>query len=260
VLAVFVAFMDKKYFFGVLVSLLILIFACAPQQQDTAAKVPAIDAGKENIAEKIVVEQPKSPVLAIVSPKDGDLIKSSKVIVQVDADNFNIVPVGSPVKEGEGHFHVWLDSERKVTTDRIIAFENVVSGKHTIVAELVKSDHSSLSPKVTKLITINVESDYVPKVEPGASEFTIEADDYGFYPSTIKAKIGDKVKINFKFRDDSIYFAGLDIKGPFENIEYKLKGEQPVKREFTMKDETRIISYWPASGVKKATLTVEVDK
>jgi len=263
VLAVFVAFMDKKYFFGVLVSLLILIFACAPQQQDTAAKVPAIDAGKENIVEKIVVEQPKSPVLAIVSPKDGDLIKSSKVIVQVDADNFNIVPVGSPVKEGEGHFHVWLDSERKVTTDRIIAFENAVSGKHTIVAELVKSDHSPLSPRVAKTITINAESDYIPKpAEPqqGMAEFIVEADDNGFYPSTIKAKIGDKVKINFNFRDASIYYAGLDVKGPFEDIKYQLKGEQPITREFTMKGETKIISYWPSSGVKKATLIVEVEK
>ena len=91
-------------------------------------------------------------------------------------------------------------------------------------------------------------------------EFSIEADDNGFYPGTIKVKIGDKVKINFKFRDDSIYFAGLDVKGPFEDIKYNLKGEQPVTREFTMKDETKITSWWPASGVKKATLTVEVEK
>ncbi len=255
--------MNKKYFFGVLVLLLILIFACAPQQTDQPAlKAPAPEA--KDAVEKIVVEQPKgNPAIEIVSPKDGDLIKSSKVIVHVDADNFNIVPVGSPVKEGEGHFHVWLDSERKVTTEKTITFDNVVSGKHAIVAELFKSDHSPLSPRVAKTITINVESDYVPKPvepQPGAAEFTVEADDNGFYPSTIKAKIGDKVKINFKFRDDSIYFAGLDVKGPFEDIKYKLKGEQPITREFTMKDETRITSYWPASGVKKATLTVEVGK
>lgn len=256
--------MNKKCFLGIVVSLLILIFACAPQQPDTTTKVPAIDAGKENVVEKVVVEQPKSPTtITIVSPRDNDLIKSSKVTVQVGAENFNIVPVGSPVKEGEGHFHIWLDSERKVTTDKIATFENVVSGKHTIVAELVKSDHSSLSPKVTNVITINVESDYVPKpVEPqqGISEFTVEADDNGFYPNTIKAKIGDKVKINFKFRDDSIYFAGLDVKGPFEDIKYKLKGEQPITREFTMKDETKITSYWPASGVRKADLMVEIEK
>lgn len=253
-------------FIGVLISLLILIFACTPQQPEIKpeVKIPTPDADKETVVEKVVIEKPKgNPKLTIVSPKDGEFIKSSKVTVELKVENFNIVPIGEPVKEGEGHFHVWFDSEKKITSNSIVTFENIVSGKHSIVAELLKSDHSSLSPRVTKTITVNVESDYVPKpVEPqqGIAELAVEADDNGFYPSTIKAKIGDKVKINFKFRDDSIYFAGLDIKGPFEDVKYKLKGEQPVTREFTMKDETRIISYWPASGVKKATLIVEIEK
>lgn len=215
-----------------------------------------LDVIKATIAEK-------EPILKIISPKDNELIKSSKVTVEVKAENFNIVPVGEPVKEGEGHFHVWLGSERKLGPQTSFTFDNIVSGKHTIVAELVKSDHSSLSPKVTKTVTVNVESDYVPKEEMqqvGVSEFTVESDDNGFYPSKVQAKVGDTVKINFKFRDDSIYFAGLDVKGPFSTIQYKLKSPQPVTREFTMKEETKITSWWPASGVKKATLTVEVAK
>lgn len=39
----------------------------------------------------------------------------------------------------------------------------------------------------------------------------------------------------------TFYFAGLDVKGPFPTIQYKLKGEQPLTAEFTMKDETKII-------------------
>lgn len=257
--------MANKCSFILMIALIFLALACTPQQQSeqfsAKANVPEV---KEKVVEKIVVEQPKgTPQLNIVSPKDGELIKSSKVIVELKEENFNIVPIGSPVKHGEGHFHAWFDSEKKVTTNKTIAFENIVSGKHTIVAELVNSDHSSLNPKLTKLITINVESDYMPKVEPpqqGISEFTVEADDRDFYPNKMQAKIGDKIKINFKFRDDSIYFAGLDVKGPFADINYKLKGEQPITREFTMKDETKIVSYWPASGVKKADLIVEIEK
>ena len=202
-------------------------------------------------------------LLKIISPKDGDLIKNSKVTVEVHAENFNLVPVGSHVKDNEGHFHVWFDSEKKLGPQTAFTFENVVSGKHSIVAELVKSDHSSLSPKITKVIAINVESDYIPKAElqeNGLKEFTVEADDKGFYPNTLKAKINDSVKINFKFRDDSIYFAGLDVRGPFPTIQYKLHGQQPVTAEFTMKGETKIDSYWPSSGVHKATLIVEVEK
>lgn len=200
--------------------------------------------------------------MKIISPRDSDLIKSSKVTVELQTENFEIVPIGKSINEGEGHFHVWLDSDKRVTTEKTITFENIVSGKHAIVAELVKSNHSSLIPRVIKTITINVESDYAPKVEQqeNVKEYAVEADDDGFYPSTLKAKIGDKVKISFKFRDNSIYFAGLDVKGPFQDINYKLKGEQPLTREFTMKAETKITSYWPASGVKKGDLIVEVEK
>lgn len=254
--------MAMKKFNIFLVLMVVFILACSQQPEQPATQMPAPDAGKENAAEKVVEEQ-KNTSIIIISPKDGGLVKNSNVAVELQADNFKIVPVGEPVKDGEGHFHVWLDSEKKVTADKIVTFENVASGKHTIVAELVKSDHSSLSQKVAKMISINVESDYVPPPvvqQPGIREYTVEADDNGFYPDAIKAKIGEKVRINFKFRDSTIYFAGLDIFGPFEDIKYKLKGEQPVTREFTMKEETKIISYWPSSGVKKATLTVEVEK
>ncbi len=90
------------------------------------------------------------------------------------------------------------------------------------------------------------------------SEFTVESDDNGFSPNRIKVKVGDKVKINFKFNDNEIYFAGLDIKGPFPDLKYKLKGQQPLIAEFTMKEETRITSWWPSSGVKKGDLIVQV--
>ena len=70
----------------------------------------------------------------------------------------------------------------------------------------------------------------------------------------------EKVTIHFKFRDDSIYFAGLDVKGPFPTIQYKLKGQQPLTAEFVMKEDTKIDSYWPSSGVHKATLNVEAAK
>lgn len=260
--------MNKEYVFAIIMSLIAFIFACAQQQYKDGTTINApLSESEQQEPEEIIIEpelQPREePNIIIVSPKDKELVKGSKVTVELKAENFKIVPVGKPTKEGEGHFHVWLDSDKKVGPDFVVTFDKVTSGKHTIVAELVKSDHSSLSPISRQSITINVESDYIPEsaiTEASTKEFTIEADDNGFYPSTIKAKIGDKVKINFKFRDNSIYFAGLDVKGPFPDINYKLKGEQPVTREFIMKDETKIISYWPASGVKKGDLIVEIEK
>ena len=250
----------NKNFFVISILVLLLLFACTPQQsQQSTTQVHSSEKSKEKPVEKIILE----PILKIISPNDNELLKSSNVTIKLQAENFELVPVGEPIKESQGHIHVWIDSEKKLGPQTTFTFENIISGRHTIVAELVRSDHSSFNPRIIKSITINVESDYVPKPvesQNGTNEFTVEADDKGFYPDRIQAKIGDKVKINFKFRDDSIYFAGLDVKGPFPTIQYKLKSQQPVAAEFTMKEETKITSYWPSSGVKKADLIVEVVK
>ena len=74
------------------------------------------------------------------------------------------------------------------------------------------------------------------------------------------SRIGDNVTINFRFRDHLIYYAGLDVIGPFPYINYKIGGEQPISRSFIMRDETIIKSFWPSTGVKKAELIVEVEK
>ena len=76
----------------------------------------------------------------------------------------------------------------------------------------------------------------------------------------LHAKIGDTVAINFKFRNHLIYYAGLDIIGPFPDIKYRLNDEQPIVRNFTMRETTIIKSFWPSSGVKKAEMIVEVEK
>ena len=204
-----------------------------------------------------------NPTLNIISPIESKLIKNSTVTVELQAGNFNIVPIGMPVKENEGHFYVWLDSEKRITGDNIVVFENAYSGRHSIVAELVKSNHSSLSPKVIKSVNFNVESSAEAKpisAESNLREYAIEADDRDFYPNKIKSKIGDNVTISFKFRDNLIYYAGLDVIGPFPDIKYKLGDEQPIDRSFIMLEETIIKSFWPSTGVKKAQLTVEVEK
>ena len=251
--------MEKRYLLWIVI-ILLFVSACDTTKVQIQEQPQTEEGIKETVQEN---EEPKTPSLEIISPGDGDLIKSSRVGVQLKAENFEIAEIGSPVKANEGHFHIWLDSNKVITTNDSAVFENVASGKHAIVAELVKSDHSSLNPKVIRTINVNVESDIVQKAEENkakANEFTVEADDDGFYPDVIKAKANEIVKINFKFRDASIYFAGLDIKGPFEIVKYKLKGEQPITREFTLLEETKIVSYWPASGVKKATLIVEVEE
>ncbi|MEK6946867.1 MAG: hypothetical protein AABX32_04635 [Nanoarchaeota archaeon] len=203
------------------------------------------------------------PSILILSPKENQLIKNSTVNVKVYADNFRIVPIGSPVKNGEGHFQVWLDSDGKIGAYNNFTFENVSSGRHSIVAELVMSNHSSLNPRIIKTISINVESDAVLKVgiqQPGVEEFAVESDDFGFYPNSLTARINDTVIIDFRFRNATMYFAGIDIQGPFPTVKYRHGGKQPITAEFVMKGDTKITSYWPSTGIKKADLMVNAEK
>ena len=200
------------------------------------------------------------PSVKILFPEEGQIIKNLTIDVKVGADNFNVVPVGSHVKEGEGHFHVWLDSEMKIGAYNDFIFENLSEGRHSITAELVMSNHSSLNPRAIKTISVNVEPEISEGLQPESKEFSAEADDYGFYPGNFSAKLNDKIKINFKFRDDKIYYGGLDIKGPFDAVKYRHGNTQPMIAEFVLNDNTKITSYWPASGVRKADLMVNVEK
>ncbi|MEW6722265.1 MAG: hypothetical protein AB1324_03315 [Candidatus Micrarchaeota archaeon] len=89
-------------------------------------------------------------------------------------------------------------------------------------------------------------------------EFTVEADDNAFYPpSPIQVNEGDMVKITFVVRSSNVYFGGLDFRSPkFKTA--ALKPGESGSVEFVADESFTITSYWPASGVRKSDLSVEV--
>lgn len=98
----------------------------------------------------------------------------------------------------------------------------------------------------------------LPSTTSLSSQFEIEADDNGFYPaSPIAVEKGTKVKIVFKVRSSGVYFGGLD----FRSTKFKTAAIPPggsTTVEFIADESFTITSYWPASGVKKADLRIEV--
>ena len=58
-----------------------------------------------------LAQTPAKPSLVVVSPKSGDTITSTDILVAVQVSNFTLssADVGQPDKEGEGHIHVMLD-------------------------------------------------------------------------------------------------------------------------------------------------------
>jgi hypothetical protein len=84
-------------------------------------------------------------------------------------------------------------------------------------------------------------------------EFTLEADDSGFYPqSTIEVPKGSKVKITFVVRTSNVYYGGLDFRSPKFETRQVRPGEKATV-EFVADESFTFTSYWPISGVQKAT-------
>lgn len=92
---------------------------------------------------------------------------------------------------------------------------------------------------------------------PAAAEFKVEADDSGFYPtSVLRVTKGAQVTIHFSVRERNVYFGGLD----FRSAKFKTPSVKPggaTSVEFTADGDLLITSYWPASGVRKADLKIE---
>ncbi|MEK7083470.1 MAG: hypothetical protein AAB972_04810 [Patescibacteria group bacterium] len=123
----------------------------------------------------------------------------------------------------------------------------------------------ALSP--TPVLTSPPPSIPTPSQSPGMSplsspvsitEVQVEADDLGFYPTgQVSFLAGTRVKLTFSVRTARVYYGGLDFRSSKFSTVKALPGKT-VTVEFTADSSFVITSYWPSSGVYKASLSVNV--
>jgi hypothetical protein len=89
------------------------------------------------------------------------------------------------------------------------------------------------------------------------TEAKVEADDYGFYPSSLEFTKGAKVKLYLYVKQNNVYYGGLDFRSEKFKTE-PVKPGQKAEVEFIADKDFIIESYWPLSNVKKAELKVVV--
>lgn len=183
---------NNKYIFLLGISLLVLVISCYPHNaidkktlssnkeynnQSYVNKIISNESKtnlsssnnlpKEKSNTKVPVSEPEKeviqkiiPILKIISVSNENSIKNNRISIELKAEKFEIVPRDSPTRENEGHYHVWVDDRKQEVFDNKAIFDDVSSGQHTITAELVKSDHSSLNPQIAQ--TISVEFNFEP--------------------------------------------------------------------------------------------------
>lgn len=107
--------------------------------------------------------------------------------------------------------------------------------------------------------TLTVSEAETPDTGGQLKEFTIEADDNGFYPSgTVNVNAGDTVRITFVVLEDTTYFGGLDFRSSAWGDTGKVSPGASTTVEFVADNTFQFRSYWPSSNVLKATGTVNV--
>jgi len=102
--------------------------------------------------------------VSIAGLKDGVVQPHAQlgpvVIVTLATNGFQMKDFtkATAVNDGEGHVHIWLDNQtfNTLTAEPAWVFGGVTPGKHTLSVELVRNNHTPLSPPVKKTITFTM--------------------------------------------------------------------------------------------------------
>lgn len=108
----------------------------------------------------------------ITSPKDGATVTGPKVTIKVKTDGIKLVDGGTPVKEGEGHVHLFINRDPSKAGEAIPTTEpdivhfgkapydertiDLQPGTYKLTALLGDSNHKALSDSPSKAANITV--------------------------------------------------------------------------------------------------------
>jgi hypothetical protein len=98
------------------------------------------------------------PDITIGSPLDGATIASdSDLTVSVENFTLDAANIGGTVMTDDGHYHIMVDGDYyDLSADTTYTFSELGTGLHDIEVELVNNDHTSLTPPVYDMVTVNV--------------------------------------------------------------------------------------------------------
>lgn len=116
--------------------------------------------GYESATRTVNLSTPEQPGLRIFGVGDRQAIAGSDLTVSVFAHNYILKDFAQhrDPKAGEGHVHLWLDSELtaqaavKSFKGEPIEFKNLAPGEHTLTVQLVGNDHKPVQPEVKQTI------------------------------------------------------------------------------------------------------------
>lgn len=115
----------------------------------------------------------------ITAPEAGTLVKEETITLRFSLpDNFRVVDYRTHPQNrtNQGHIHLWVDQDTLTTENAIhvvgaeYVLENLKSGTHTVVAELVANNHTPLTPPTRSELSFTSE---VQIPQPAPSPFAM---------------------------------------------------------------------------------------
>lgn len=96
-----------------------------------------------------------APKIDIISPKDGEVLRSGTINVKLNITNFKLVAPDRYPQKGQGHVQVWVDSMEFRGSKTEFVFENESNGTHIIKAELMMSNNTVLPYSKTIAVVVD---------------------------------------------------------------------------------------------------------
>ena len=98
--------------------------------------------------------------LSFVSPVDGATVSGDPLVVEIDVENFELVPLDEPAADGTGHVDVTLNGQdAAMSTEPVFSINAVADGLYQLQAQLVNTDHTAIEPYAGHTIYITVETE-----------------------------------------------------------------------------------------------------
>lgn len=99
------------------------------------------------------------PRISLLEPAESDVVCGEPLVVDVDVEGFDLVPMDGPVADGEGHIDLTLNGQPVMMGDEP-PFEiyGMEDGFWELKAELVTNDHRPLDPPAADAIRIEIDN------------------------------------------------------------------------------------------------------
>lgn len=139
----------------------ILVLSAAACSSGGGTPQPGTDATGSPPTPTVSTDRPASTAkLAIVSPKNGQVVNGTTVQMKVSLKDATIVQsTTTDIVPDEGHLHVILDDQLiSMTGETTQLLANLTPGQHLLKVEFVANDHAPFDPRVITAAAFEVQA------------------------------------------------------------------------------------------------------